>query len=142
MEVFRFTTDSRHCSAQPPIPARRGRTRLEGYAEGTQPGFGARPSAQGLVPIVTAGCLDSLIHANLNELLETLSWRIAATRSSSFVKNFGWPFCMNEAASRGIAAVLLRLSPRVSGFRLFVIEQANRKLGRIIQMGDSENRAQ
>ena len=24
-----------------------------------------------------------------------MSWRIAATRSSSFVKNFGWPSCMN-----------------------------------------------
>jgi hypothetical protein len=35
------------------------------------------------------------IHAKSNELFETLSWRIAATRNSSFVKNFGWPFRMN-----------------------------------------------
>jgi hypothetical protein len=47
-----------------------------------------------------------------------------------------------EAASRGIAAVLLWLSPRVPGFGSSSSNMPNRKLGRIIQIGDSENMAQ
>jgi len=43
-----------------------------------------------------------------------------------------------EAASRGIAAVLLRLSPRVPGFDSSSSDILNRKLARIIQIGDSE----
>ena len=58
-EVFRFTPIAdiaRHRRRYPQGVAGRG----WGYAEGKQLGFGARPSAQGLVPIVTAGCLDSI----------------------------------------------------------------------------------
>jgi hypothetical protein len=47
-----------------------------------------------------------------------------------------------EAASRGIAAVLLRLSPRALAFGSLSSNMPNRKLGRIIQIGDSENMAQ
>jgi hypothetical protein len=47
-----------------------------------------------------------------------------------------------EAASPGIAAVLLQLSPIVPGFGSLSSEIRNRKLGRIIQIGDSENMAQ
>jgi hypothetical protein len=56
--------------------------------------------------------------------LETLSWRIAATRSSLFVKNFGWPFCVNgssQSRHRRRSAAALSES---SWLRLYVIEQA------------------
>ena len=82
------------------------------------------------------------IHAKSNELFETSSWRIAATRSSSFVKNFGWPFYMNginQSRHRRRSAAALSES---SWLRFFVIDMPDRKLGRINRIGDSENMAQ
>jgi hypothetical protein len=73
---------------------------------------------------------------------ETLSCRIAATRNSSFVKNFGWLFCMNGINRSGIAAVLLRLSPTAPSFGSSSSNLPYRKPGRIIQKRDSENMAQ
>ena len=40
---------------------------------GKRLGFGVPPSAQGFVPIVTAGCLDSVDPRESNEFFDTLS---------------------------------------------------------------------
>jgi hypothetical protein len=82
------------------------------------------------------------IHTKSNELFETLSWRIAATRSSSFVKNLGWSF-LHERNQPGAASppFLLRLSPRVPSFGTSSSNMPNRKLGRIVQIGNSANMA-
>jgi len=69
------------------------------------------------------------IHAKSNELFETLSWRIAAIRRSFFVKNFGWPFCINginQSLHRSRSAAAFSES---SWLRLFVIEHAQPQAG-------------
>jgi hypothetical protein len=106
------------------LPGAVGSTRI-----GKRLGFGVPPSAQGFVPIVTAVFSIASIHAKSHEPFETLSWCIAATRSSFFVKNFGWPFCMNginQSLHRRRSAAAFSES---SSLRLFVIEHAQPQAG-------------
>ena len=56
---------------------------------------GPRSSAQRLIPIVSASRLDRFDPCKVKGVLRSLSSRIAAARSSSLVKNFGWLACMN-----------------------------------------------
>lgn len=50
---------------------------------------------------MTTSCPDSVDSSEPNECFDTLNWRIAATRASSFVKNFGWPiFIIGSRQSR------------------------------------------
>jgi hypothetical protein len=69
------------------------------------------------------------IHAQSNELFETLSWRIAATRGSSFVKKFGWPFCMNGSSQSRHRCRSAAAFSESSGLRLFVIDHAQPQAG-------------
>jgi hypothetical protein len=87
-------------------------------------GFGARPSAQGLVPIVTAGCLDSIDPREVERAFRDNELAHRRDSSSSFVKNFGWPFRINginQSRHRRRSAAAFSES---SWLRLFVIEHA------------------
>src|SRR5260370_38906374 len=69
------------------------------------------------------------INGKSNELFETLSCRIDATRNSSFVKNFGWPFCMNGSSQSRHRRRSAAAFSENSWLRLFVIEHAQPQAG-------------
>jgi hypothetical protein len=80
-----------------PSGARRGGRRGSLLSRvGKRSAFNAESAAQRLIPIVTTPSARFLtIHPKSKEFIDTLSFRIAASRSSDFVKNFGCLPCMN-----------------------------------------------
>jgi hypothetical protein len=60
--------------------------------------FYPQSSAERLIRIAPPVCSIASIHAKSNEFFETLSSRMAASRNSVLVRNFGWLFRRNGSS--------------------------------------------